>query len=89
MYLCQMHLRAGIQRCYWEYPRAARRLAADAIERLGEQSKYMQEYIRKNNWEYRHEKISEAERKAWLKTLAFCTGLPAEAFTHKIKTFED
>jgi hypothetical protein len=47
----------------------------------------MKEFIRKNNWAYRDEALSEAEDTAWRKTLGFITGLPGTVFTHKTDDF--
>jgi hypothetical protein len=47
----------------------------------------MLEYIRKQNWAYKEEELTQGERTAWLRTLGFFTGLPPEKFTHIIDKF--
>lgn len=44
----------------------------------------MKEYIRKANWVYQDEKLTEAENIAWRKTLTFFTGLGGEKFIYKV-----
>ena len=56
----------------------------ETVQRLESQSKDMKEYIRKNNWTYRDEKLTEEEDTAWRKTLGFFTGYPGESFTYKV-----
>ncbi len=44
----------------------------------------MKEYIRKANWAYRDEKLTEEEDTAWRKTLTFFTGYPRDSFIYKV-----
>jgi hypothetical protein len=81
--LCFVHLRTAIENHSARFPGSVSLLIDDATRRLESQSKNMKEYIRKNNWSYRDEKLTEAEDTAWRRTLTFFTGFPGEAFTHK------
>ena len=83
--LCLAHLRTGIELHSAGFPRAVRFLIDDTVNRLENQSRHMKEYIRKTNWSYQDEKVTEAEDMAWRKTLAFFTGLPGESFTYKVE----
>ncbi len=85
--ICLAHLRIGLNHLSGRFPKASRRIADDASQRLLQQSKDMLEYIRKNNWEYRQEKITPEESTAWRKTLTFFTGYPGEKFTFKVEDF--
>ncbi len=80
--LCLSHLRAGIECLAGSCPAAAKEVLLDAAKRLENQSKQMKEYLRKQNWEYRHEKLTPEEAIAWKKTLIFFTGYPGSLFTH-------
>jgi hypothetical protein len=82
--ICLAHLRDAIENHSARFPRAVTFLIDDAVERLEAQSKGMKEYIRKNNWTYRDEKLSEEEDTAWRKTLGFFTGLAGESFIYKV-----
>lgn len=82
--LCLSHLRLAIETQSEHFPKAVLFLRDDAVHRLEQQSRDMKEYIRKNNWTYRDEKLTEAEDLAWRKTLGFFTGIPGETFTHKV-----
>jgi hypothetical protein len=81
--LCLPHIRAAIELHSMRFPKAVALVIDDAVQRLEGQSKDMKEYIRKNNWAYREEKLTEEEDTAWRKTLTFFTGLPGEWFTYK------
>lgn len=82
--VCLRHTREAIQRHSQPFPQAVTLLVDDAVQRLEAQSRGMTEFIRKNNWSYRDEKITEAEDTAWRKTLGFFTGLPGELFIYKV-----
>ena len=81
--LCLAHLRLGLEQVAADYPTASEQVLEDAANRLQRQARLMQEYIRKNNWEYKDEKLTREENDAWRKTVAFFTGIPGNAFTHK------
>jgi len=81
--LCLAHLRAAIGAHSSVFPKGVALLIDDIVARLENQSKDMKEYIRKNNWSYRGETMSEAEDTAWRKTLGFFTGFAGSSFTHK------
>jgi len=85
--LCFNHLRLAIENHSERFPQAVSLLIDDATNRLERQSKDMKEFIRKNNWAYRDEKLTEEEDTAWRKTLTFFTGYPGSAFTHKTDDF--
>lgn len=82
--LCLGHLRLGLTHLAGEHPRAAQRLVQISRERIDRQRALMQEFIRKKNWEYRDESLSDAESNAWRDALTFYTGLPGDSFTHKV-----
>jgi hypothetical protein len=85
--LCLEHLRQGIQAYSRPHPGAADFILEDTVTRLTRQSGQMKEYIRKNNWEYRDEKLTQAESEAWRKTLTFFTGYSGAKFTHNLEEF--
>jgi hypothetical protein len=82
--LCLPHLREAIERHSSAFPKAVQLLIDEAVGRLERQSKDMKEYIRKANWAYRDEKLTEAEDTAWRKTLTFFTGYAGESFIYKV-----
>ena len=82
--LCLPHLRDSIERHSGAYPKAVQRIIDDTVQRLEAQSKDMKAYIRKANWAYRDEKLTEEEDTAWRKTLTFFTGLGGETFRYKV-----
>lgn len=82
--LCLPHLREGIERHAGKFPKAIQLIIDETVRRLEAQSKDMKEYIRKANWAYRDEKLSEAEDTAWRKTLTFFTGFGGEIFIYKV-----
>ncbi len=84
---CFRHIRAAIEVHSVRFPRSVSIMIEDAVARLESQSREMKEFVRKNNWSYRDEKLTEEEDTAWRKTLAFFTGYPAGAFTHKTDDF--
>jgi hypothetical protein len=81
--LCLTHLRTAVEQHSARYPRSVNLMIDEAVRRLEGQSRHMKEYIRKNNWTYREEKLTEEEDTAWRKTLTFFTGIAGENFTHK------
>jgi len=81
--LCYPHLRAGLEHLAGKHPHAAGFVAEQAQRRLAVNADLMHEYIRKHDWHYREEKISQEELNAWRATLSFFTGLPASKFTYK------
>jgi hypothetical protein len=81
--LCLAHLRAAIGAHSQAFPKSVTLLIDDTVTRLEDQSRNMKEYIRKNNWSYRGETLSESEDTAWRKTLGFFTGYAGSSFTHK------
>lgn len=81
--LCLAHLRLTRETHAGRFTQSVTLLIDDAVRRLEKQSVDMTEFIRKSNWSYRDEKLSEDEDTAWRKTLGFFTGLPGEAFTYK------
>jgi hypothetical protein len=85
--MCLQHLRIGLSAFMNEFPNAAEFLIDDAITRLTNQREKMLEYIRKHNWAYRGEQLTEEERLAWESTLTFFTGYPESRFNHKIDEF--
>jgi len=85
--LCLNHLRRGLEQFAAPHPEAARWLSDETAARLERLSARMREYIRKNNWEYRDEKLTEAESLAWRHMLTFFTGLPGEDFNFMVDEF--
>jgi hypothetical protein len=57
------------------YPQATQAVLEDTITRLERQQRLMSEFVRKSNWEYRVEELTEEEGLAWKKVLAFFMGL--------------
>ncbi|WP_322800808.1 DUF6062 family protein [Thermoflexus sp.] len=72
--LCLPHLRMALARAHDRAPHAFAWLAGDAARRLRLLLKDLQEYIRKHDWNYRHEPMSPEERKAWIRAVAFFAG---------------
>lgn len=83
--LCYAHLIRGLRQYAKSYPSACRFLIGLTQTRLRGQSAEMREYIRKHDWHYRNESISNDELSAWKRTLTFFTGLPEEQFNHKVE----
>jgi hypothetical protein len=83
--LCLPHLRDAIEHYAGVFPSAIQLLIDDTVQRLEAQSVDMKEYIRKANWAYRDEKLTEAEDTAWRKTLTFFTGLGGEKYIYKVE----
>ena len=82
--LCLAHLRLGLGHLDADHPKAARRIVDITRQRLAGQREHMQEFIRKKNWEYREESLTEAESEAWRAALAFYTGYDGASFTFKL-----
>ncbi len=85
--LCFPHLRQGLEHFAEAYPQGAAFLMKDMIERLETQREHMKAYIDKHNWANDDHTLSVDEKSAWLRTLTFFTGLPAEQFTIQIEDF--
>jgi hypothetical protein len=85
--ICLQHFRRGLCNYAQRYPKAAEFLINDASQRLDEARELMLAYIQKQNWEKREEELTHQERTAWLRALAFFTGLPHHRFTHQIEQF--
>lgn len=85
--VCFSHLRLGLSQLMEEQSQAAAFLIENTRQRLSAQQTGMLEYIRKHNWAYKHEQMSEAEKLAWIKTLTFYTGHPESRFNHKVDEF--
>ncbi len=85
--VCLAHLRAAVDLHAARFPQAVQYLVKGSADRLEQQSVHMQEFIRKSNWSYREEKLTEEEDTAWRKTLTFFTGYPGESFNHKLDDF--
>lgn len=86
--LCFAHLRFVIDVYSGLFPNVVAFLIDTSASRLENQSRDMKEFLRKHNWSYRDEKLTEAEDTAWRKTLGFFTGLPESTFSHKTDDFE-
>lgn len=85
--LCLSHLSQGLEKYAQQYPEGASFLMKDMIERLDTQRTHMKAYIDKHNWANDARVLSVDEKSAWLRTLTFFTGLPAEQFTIQIEDF--
>ncbi len=85
--ICMQHIRQGHTLYGFNHPQAAAFINQHAADVLQKYRTDMQEYLRKQNWEYRDEGLTADEKTAWLKVLAFFTGLPAKKFNHHIKEF--
>ncbi len=85
--LCFSHLRQGLENYAEAYPQGAAFLMKDMVERLETQREHMKAYIDKHNWAQDEHELSVDEKSAWLRTLTFFTGLPAEHFTIQIEDF--
>ena len=85
--VCFSHLRLGLTQLLDDQPQAAAFLIEDTRQRLTAHQAGMLEYIRKHNWAYKHEQMSEEEKLAWIKTLTFFTGHPESRFSHKVDEF--
>lgn len=86
--LCLLHLRLGLEQWAWERNEAGQFLIQDCVERLERLSQHMKEYLRKNNWEYRDEALTDEESRAWRQMLTFFTGYPGSRFTFRQRTDE-
>ena len=78
--LCLAHLREALMRYSRDYPQGTRFLQQDRLARLAQQEVDLGQYIRKHNWAYRDEVLTEAEERAWRLSLAFFSGYPPDSF---------
>jgi len=78
--LCLSHFKQALSGFAFDYPQAARYIVDDTRLRLEKQHNEMHEYIRKHNWSYRDEQLTQDEERAWRKTLAFYSGFPPDSF---------
>jgi len=85
--ICMQHLRKGLCKYAKRYPTAADFLIHDANQRLENEHELLLQYIQKQNWANKEEVLTDEERTAWLRVLAFFTGLSPDRFTHKIEEF--
>lgn len=85
--ICMQHIRQGDSLYGTSHPQAAAFINQHAADKLQKYRTDMQEYLRKQNWEYRDEALSSDEKVAWQKVLTFFTGLPGKKFNHHLKEF--
>jgi len=85
--LCLAHLRSALGHFQARFPEATRFLRQEHSQRLESLAATMREYIRKQNWAYRDEALSEEERIAWLRVLVFFTGYSPERLVRRIEPF--
>jgi hypothetical protein len=78
--LCLAHFKQALSTFAFDYPEAGKFVLSDTLVRLEKQQNGMREYIRKHNWSYRDERLTEDEEYAWRKTLAFYSGFPPDSF---------
>lgn len=78
--ICLPHLRVALQEFAEQYPTAASILKDHAKNRLAHWEQAMGEYIRKQAWQNRFEKVTDEEEKALQRALAFFTGDRPSAF---------
>ena len=79
--LCLPHLYQAIETESTRTPRALRFVIEERLRRLKDDSRAMQEYIRKHIWDYRDEPKTEEEMRAWRKSVSFFSGLSEETFS--------
>jgi hypothetical protein len=72
--LCLPHLRMTLICARTRAPQALADLAGDAVRRLQRLLGALREYIRKHDWNYRHEPMSPEERRSWIRAVAFFVG---------------
>jgi hypothetical protein len=72
--LCLPHLRMALICARARAPHALADLAGDAARRLQRLLGALREYIRKHDWNYRHEPMSPEERRSWIRAVAFFVG---------------
>lgn len=72
--ICLDHLQAGLDELGEQFPRGAKHLIQDMLQRLQIRQELMTEYIRKKGWEYQNERVSPEEARAWREALVFFTG---------------
>ncbi len=85
--LCLMHLRQALAQHAERFPAATRFLREETVRRLDTLAAHMREYIRKQNWAYRDEAMTEEERVAWLRVLVFFTGYSPERLVRRLEPF--
>jgi len=71
--LCLPHLRMALIGARGR-PDVFSALAGDAARRLQRMRIALQGYIRKHDWNYRHEAMSPEERRSWVRAVAFFAG---------------
>ena len=78
---CPRHARrfVALEREMWGAA-AARFLVGDTIRRLDRHAGDMREFVRKQDWNYRHEKTNENEKRALSRAMALFTGFPSSEF---------
>ncbi len=72
--LCLPHLRMALARAQVRAPQVSAWLARDATRRLQRLLNNLREYIRKHDWNHRHEPMNPQERQAWIRAVAFFAG---------------
>jgi len=83
--ICLPHLRFAMQKLARRYPSSALILKEHAMKHLQQWENAMQEYIRKQDWNNRHETITDDEKLALQRTVAFFTGYPPKTFAGNAK----
>ncbi len=71
--LCLAHLQVCLEQFSSEFPEGVEFLQQNALQRASRWLRDIREYIRKHNWNSRHEAITDEENLAWQQTLAFFT----------------
>lgn len=72
--LCLPHLRMALACARDRAPDRFAWLASEAARRLQRLLGNLREYIRKHDWNYRHELMSPEERRSWIRAVAFFVG---------------
>lgn len=72
--LCLPHLRLVLARGRSRSPEAIQWLAEETVRRLRALLACLREYIRKHDWNHRHEPMRPEERRAWIRAVAFFAG---------------
>jgi hypothetical protein len=78
--ICLPHLRMALEEFTERYPSAVMILKEHAVNHLQDWEQAMGEYVRKNAWQNRHETITDEEKLALQRTLAFFTGYSPQTF---------
>ncbi len=79
--ICLAHLRMALHEQAERYPSAALILKEHALNCLSDWEQAMGEYIRKQAWQYRHEKVTEEEKMSLRHALSFFSGYSPEMFS--------